>query len=374
MTHPAIPIRLLSFSMILFLCAPLASAADADPRGLIQAGHWNQARALLEPKVKANPSDAEAAALLSQVKVAFGDVDRAIALAETALKLDGKKAEYHWVHAQACVEQAKGKETGMLKRLSASKCFRQETDTTIALDPKHIKARLYLISFLAGAPAIAGGDKKKAEQVVGDVAAIDPAWGHIARARLVEELMTPEDKKAPSELESLYKKALAAATNSEVRYEAQVALANLYLSPSLKGPGLAEQQAREAAKIDPPRATPYILLSIALASQKKWAELDAGLAEAEKAVPDNLGPYYQAGRIIYTQGGGDDARAERYFRKFLTQTPEPGPTLAHAHWRLGLTLEKQGKKAEAIAELEEATRLKPDLEDAKKDLRRLRGA
>jgi hypothetical protein len=42
--------------------------------------------------------------------------------------------------------------------------------------------------------------------------------------------------------------------------------------------------------------------TIVYASRGKWAELDATLAEAEKAVPDNLAPYYQAGRIIFLQG------------------------------------------------------------------------
>ena len=57
------------------------------------------------------------------------------------------------------------------------------------------------------------------------------------------------------------------------------------------------------------------------------------------------------------------------------QEPEAGPvTLAHGHWRLGLTLEKEGKRSDAVSEMEQAIRLKPDFEDAKKDLRRLRGS
>ena len=124
---------------------------------------------------------------------------------------------------------------------------------------------------------------------------------------------------------------------------------------------------------DPQRAGSYTALAVAYATRGKWSELDATLAESEKAVPENLAPYYQAGRIILLQGS-DYARAERYFRKFLTQEPEAGPvTPAHAHWRLGLTLEKLGKREEAIAEIEKASRLKPDLDDAKKDLRRVRG-
>jgi len=100
--------------------------------------------------------------------------------------------------------------------------------------------------------------------------------------------------------------------------------------------------------------------------------LDAILAQAEKNVPDNLSPYYQAGRLLLNPGS-DLPRAENYFRKYLTQEPEPGaPQHAHAYWRLGLALEKQGRKPEAINALETAVRLKPDLAEAKKDLKRLK--
>ena len=360
--------RLMAASLFCLSVSTLR-AADPDIKGLIDAGHYKQARALLEPKVKANPSDAEAAALLSRVKAAYGDLGRAIELAEAAVKLNGKVAEYHWGLALACA--LKAKQDPGFKSLGLARRFRQEAGAAMQLDPKHVQSRLFSISYYAGAPAIVGGDTGKAEEIAREVAKIDPAWGYIAKARLVEETEPATDKKAASEREALYKKALEAAAAPDARYEALISLANFYLLSETKNFDLAERHARDAAKIDPPRSSPYILLAIANASRKKWAELDAILAESEKVAPDNLGAYYQAGRIIYTQGG-DDARAEGYFRKFLTQPPEPGPTLAHAHWRLGLTLEKQGRRAEAITELEEALRLKPDLEEAKKDLKRLR--
>jgi hypothetical protein len=53
--------------------------------------------------------------------------------------------------------------------------------------------------------------------------------------------------------------------------------------------------------------------------------------------------------------------------------PEAGePPLAAAHWRLGQVLEKEGKKTDAIVEMEEAVRLQPDLKEAKEDLKRLK--
>ncbi|HEU5179882.1 MAG TPA: tetratricopeptide repeat protein [Candidatus Polarisedimenticolia bacterium] len=362
--------RVLLAAMVLACMATGPVLAQEDPRALVEAARWKKARALLEPKVKANPSDAEAAALLSQVRLAYGDGDGAISLAETALKLDGNNAAYHWQLAKACGEQAR--KAGMFKGLSLVKRFRSEADATLALDPKHIEARMYLISFYAGAPGIAGGDKKKAEQVAQDVAKIDPAWGHLAHARLVEETAEPKDNQAVAEREASYKKGLEAAKTPEARYAALSGLVNLYLSPALENFDRAAVIARDMAAIDPPRVEPHLVLAIAYASGGKLAELDTALAESEKVVPDSLGAYYQAGRVLFVRGT-DYARAEKYFRKFLTQEPGPGPSLAHAHWRLGMVLDKLDRKKEAIAEMEQALRLKPDLEEAKKELKRLKG-
>lgn len=53
--------------------------------------------------------------------------------------------------------------------------------------------------------------------------------------------------------------------------------------------------------------------------------------------------------------------------------PEVGsPSRAVGRWRLGLVLEKRGRKKEAVAEIEAALKEQPDLKDAKKDLERLR--
>jgi len=90
-------------------------------------------------------------------------------------------------------------------------------------------------------------------------------------------------------------------------------------------------------------------------------------------VPDDLGPHYQAGKVLLNSGK-DLPRAERYFRKYLTIEPEGGdPPIAAAHWRLGLVLEKEGKKAKAIAEMEEAIRLDANFKEAKNDLKRMKG-
>jgi tetratricopeptide (TPR) repeat protein len=96
------------------------------------------------------------------------------------------------------------------------------------------------------------------------------------------------------------------------------------------------------------------------------------LSQAEKNVPDNLSPYMRAGSVLLFQSK-DLLRAERYFRKYLSQEPEGNASRpAQAHWRLASVLEKEGRKPEAISELEAALKLEPEFEPAKKDLKRLK--
>ena len=194
--------RLATFVLLVGLCATSAAvaAAEDDVRSLLEDGRWKRARAVLEPRVKANPTDAEAAAMLSRVRLAYGDLEGAVGLAETAVKLNGQEAEYHWILARACGEQAR--KASLLKQFGLAKRLRQEAEAAIALDPKHIQSRLYLVSYYAGAPGIAGGDPKKAERIAAEVAAIDPAWGHMARARLVEETKPATEKQTSDERHS----------------------------------------------------------------------------------------------------------------------------------------------------------------------------
>ena len=134
----------------------------------------------------------------------------------------------------------------------------------------------------------------------------------------------------------------------------------------------AEKCGRELLSINPGRSGGYSMLAFVYTSQQRWSDLDKVLADGERNVPDNLSPYFNAGRLL-ADSGADNARGERYLRKYLSQDPEPSsPRPAVAHWRLAQIMEKSGRKPEAVAELETATRLQPKFEAAEKDLKRLK--
>jgi tetratricopeptide (TPR) repeat protein len=263
--------------------------------------------------------------------------------------------------ANICIEQ--GRKAGIFKGMGLAHRFRDEASKAASLDPKYVDARESLMEFYFEAPGIAGGDKKKAWALADEIGKIDAARGFLAQANLAGK------EKNPVRQNEFYEKALATAPHdARVLHEA----AHFYVSDTWRKPDLAEKYALEALKLDEGRIGPYVVLAVVYASAGRWSDLDATLARSEKNVPDDFGAYYQAGKSLLVSGK-DLPRAERYFRKYLTMEPEVGePPLAGAHWRLGQVFEKEGNKSGAIAEIQEAVRLQPDLKSAKEDLNRLK--
>jgi tetratricopeptide (TPR) repeat protein len=353
--------RLLRGIVGLGLAALAVWASDASPEALMDAGHFKRARAIAEPRLRANGNDASALYVMTRIRFLTGDIDGALPMAEKLVMLDPKKADYRWLLAG--VVGRKAERAGVFSQFGLARRFKKEAETVLQLDPKHIEARQGLVDFHMQAPGIVGGDKSKARALADEIMKLDAARGYLALASIARR------EKKDDQLEGLYRKA---ADSTPKNYSALLTLAGFYAAGAQKKYEAAEQYAREAQKLDPDRVGAYAMLAGLDAYRERWPELDATLALAEKNVPDNLAPHYNAGRILL-QEGKDLPRAERYFRKYLTQEPEVNsPLHAHAYWRLGNVLEKQGRKQEAIAALETALRLKPDLEDAKKDLKRLK--
>jgi tetratricopeptide (TPR) repeat protein len=351
------------FAMALLATAVLVTAAPAQIslQTLQEAGHWKQLRQVVEPRAAANPKDAQAAYLLSCVKMAFGDVDSALALAERAVALDPGSSTYHYQLGLANGQKAN--KSSFFAAMKLGGRYKIEMQKAVDLDPKNLAARWELMEFYFNAPSIAGGDREKARAMADEIMRIDAARGHLALAEAAER------NKQPAEAEGHYRKA---AETDPRNYSALLSPAWFYLSDNQKKYDLAEKYARQAIALDPGRSSGYSALAHTLVHQERWQDLDLVLAQAEREVPDDLSPEFQAalGLLLSEK---DPPRAERCLRRYLTQEPEgQAPPLARAHWRLGQALEKQGRKNEAIAEMETALRLEPSLDPAKKDLKRLR--
>jgi tetratricopeptide (TPR) repeat protein len=344
--------------MLGLLCAAWLYAADT-PQTLMDDGHHKRLRAIAEQRYRDHPNDPEALWMMSFVKLSWDDHKAALELAEKAVAADPKNPRYHLALAQALGREAQT--ASFLRQPGLALRFKRELAATLALDPKNVAAMKYQIMFDFEAPGIMGGDKAGGRATAEQIMRIDPVEGYL------EQVTVARYDKQGNRIEELLRKAVEA---GPANYLAQVNLANFCVNP-LKKYGEAEAHAREALRIDPSRTNAHISLVVSLIAQDRWAEIDAALAEAEKDVPDDLFPYFRAGQSCLARPN-ELARGERYFRKYLTQEPEPyRPNHSQAHWRLGQTLEKEGRKPEAIAEFQAAVKLDPD-SPARQDLKRLK--
>ena len=337
---------------------PRAVGPDLD--ALREAGHWKRIRAAVEPRFRANPRDLGALYWMARVKLAFDDVQGAYDLARTLVAANPKSADAQYVLAET--SGLLGRRAGLFKAFSYLREFKRAGSAALALDPRHRETLWLFASFYYNAPGIVGGDKARAAAVVQTLIAADPALGLAASAEMA--LQEKDTARAEREL----RKAVDAAPKSSAALER---LAAFCLTQSPRRPEEALALAARAVALDPERAGAYAQLASAHALLEHWAEVDAALARAAERVPDDASPFYAVGRTLLA-ANRDPARAERCLRTYLAQPAEGGaPDHATARWRLGLAVERQGRKAEARAEFESALRLRPDFDNARKELRRL---
>jgi tetratricopeptide (TPR) repeat protein len=356
--------RKLAFSMIgVALLGAFVHAREPSTAALIEDGHYKRARVILHDRLKANPNDARSLCEMSKVAEAFGSWDEAISQADKAVSLDRKNAEFQAALADALGSKLSSAHLGMFAQASLAHRFKKEAELALELDPNNVEANEDLMEFHLDAPALVGGDKKKAAELAERMVQVNPVRGYLMKI----EFATHEKNRG--ELESLFQQAIRAGpTNYYVRVQA----ANYYLEKGGIYLGQAEEQARQAIEINPSRIGAYITLAMLYVEQGHWKDLDSVLESSERAVSDDLTPFYQAAKSIFTGNRAEElTRAEKYVHLYLSQAPEGNePSEAAAHWRLGLILEKEGHKAQAREELRQAVSLDPEFEPAKQDLKR----
>jgi tetratricopeptide (TPR) repeat protein len=317
-------------AVILAMCLSVPAVAQpTEAEKLIEAGHWKQARAIVEARLRQAPDDSLATFLLSQVRNAFGDYISPLSLAEKAVALDGRVAKYHRQLAEVLGVQAQ--HAGPIKLVFLAHQFRSEIDTAVSLDPRDVQAQRDLLEYYVVAPGIAGGDIQKAAVTAEHIGELDAAEGFLARARIASV------RKQTAETEALLRQA---AQSRPPSYRAHVELAKFYSAAGHANPAAAESVAKDLLKMDRGRVEPYAFLAQIYAERADWNALDAILADALRENPDDLAPFFKAADAVLGLGDGhgrDPARAARYLHVYLEHEPEGNePVLADARKKLAL--------------------------------------
>ena len=265
--------------------------------------------------------------LIEQGRTAIsrGDDDSAIAILEKAVAQSPKSAEAHFCLANAY--GSKAQKGGMLAAATYGPKAKGQLETAVALDPKHVEARLGLVQFYAGAPEIMGGSNDKALEQARAIKAMDPVVGHRAYA---------------------------------------------FIYSQQKKLDLAKKEYVDAIREQPdsPKAHSYFGQYLVNA-EKNYSAAFEEFETALKIDPQYMAAFYHLGRTA-ALGDTNLSRGEESLKKYLGYTPkEKEPTLANAHYFLGTIFEKQGKRADAKRSYEAALKLNPTLKDASEALKRV---
>jgi hypothetical protein len=347
------------------------AASGQQYKALMEQGHYLRAQVQVDEALKSNPRDEKALIAKSEIDLVYNRMDPAVEEAQAAVAAEGNNAAAHAQLAQAIGWRIANSSVSMLQKVAAAWSFRKEVDRALELDPNNVEALSYKAEYYWYVPGILGGSKKKAQEFADRMIALDPAKGYDVKSNFAGE-ETDKTKRSDA-LEAIWRQAVAARPSA---YDAHVSLGYVYfIDPRGDKQELAEAEAQRAIALDAGRIGGYRLLAMMYSKAERWNDLDAVLVRARQAVPDDLGPQFQAARFIWIAKKGDQwPRAERYLRNYLEMPVEGGEaSLAVDHWLLGLVLEKEGRKAEGLKEVQTAVDLDPAFEGAKKDLKRMKG-
>src|SRR5262245_29961419 len=291
---------------------------------LLEKGKTSDAKAALETILKREPKNGPAAFQLGKMAYAAQDSEAAIERFGRAVEAAPDSSLYHmWLgraHAQKAIKASN------IKRAFIAPSIKKEFEKAVALDPKHIDARFDLARFYVLAPGIMGGSVEKAKAQAAEVRKLDALQGHQCFAMIYEQ---------------------------QKQYD------------------LAEKEYLAAVKENPDDRRAALWLGQHYQNRGKYAEAFEIFEKRAKLDPPDRGALYQIGKTAILSGQ-KLGRGEECLRLYLQGQPGEGePSLAWAHFRLGMLLEKKGDPADARREYGEALRLQPDHEDAKKALAKL---
>lgn len=306
-----------------------ASLFAAGPKAeeglrLFETGRYGPARAALEAAAREDPKDARVALTLGRTFLAADELDNAVVWLEKAVALDPKSSENELWLGRAFGQQAI--RANILKQASLAGKVKKAFEKSVELDVGNIEARLSLIDYYLQAPGIMGGSVEKAHQQAAEIARRDPMRGHRAAGRIAE-------------YEKNFDAALAA-------YE-------------------------RAAKEFPGKREPFFWIAGCYSRQKQYGKAFEAMERLLAQQPAEVLAFFQIG-VFASVSGERLERGEQCLKLYLQHSPKPDePSLASAHYRLGLLYEKKGNRDLARREYSAALELDSSRKDVREALKKI---
>ncbi|HUQ98854.1 MAG TPA: TRAP transporter TatT component family protein [Gemmatimonadaceae bacterium] len=325
-------IRAITAVLLLSAVANTATAQAAKKRpatplqtaiAQFDAERLPQARAMLTPLAEAG--DADAMYYLGRTALDLSDPDEAVTWLEKAVAKNDRSSVYHQWLASAL--GAKAAAAGPMGAMSIASSVKREMERAVELDSTNIEARVNLTQFYLQAPAMMGGGVDRAREQVAILLTRSAYYGHLQEAAVAENQKDAE---------------------------------------------AAEKILRDLVSAYPDSSAPATRLAQFYSTAKRYDESFAVLEDRLKRSPNDGSALYQLGRVGAVSGLKLD-RAQWALESYIRTPHKRGtPTIAGAHWRLGMVREAGGDTTTARAEYETALRLDPKLAGAKTSLEKLK--
>lgn len=298
--------------------------SDSSGALLFEAGKFKEAKTVFEPAFRTNARDAAAAFYLGRIAMEERDHDRASDYFETATKLEPKNSTYFLWLGRAYGREAQN--ANVLRQPGLAKKAKGAWEHAIELDANNLDARTDLIRYYVQAPGLLGGSMTKALEQAEEIRKRNALRGYLELGDLYER-----DRKF-AEAETAY---LGAAKEKSDRHVGEYRLGVFYQNTG--------------------------------AYDKAFELFESMIA----ANPNESGALFQIGKTGSLSGQRLE-RAADALEAYLQTTPgHNDPSLAAAHWRLGIVHEKRQDRQRAKVEYESALRLDPTFKPATESLKKL---
>jgi len=171
--------------LILLLSGRFLIADDSEADALLQQGRMDEATAVLQTLLAAQPGDAEAHQLLCRVYYAQEMADPAIHECESAvLHAPGNSENHMWL---ARAYGFKASHANPFAALSLAGKVHSEFERAVQLDPENVQAMSDLGEYYVAAPALVGGGLDKAQALAASMQPKFPAQSHRLLALIAEK-------------------------------------------------------------------------------------------------------------------------------------------------------------------------------------------
>jgi tetratricopeptide (TPR) repeat protein len=276
---------------------------------LYSKGKFEDAEKIFENILNDNSENAQANFYMGLISIKLNnDYDKAEDYLEEAVDQAPDSADYHyWL---GVVYGTLARDASIFSQVSLASGCKDEFESAVKLNPKHIQARIGLIQYLIQAPGIMGGSMEDAEKNIEKLKELS-LYDYYA----MKTTFALHEEKYDDAINYIQK----AITADSTRLEGYNTLGYLYLQYS-KDPQKAIAVFKQMVNVKPDNANSYDSLGDGYFHAKIYDEALSSYKKALEINPTFFPSMFNLGRVYDTMNNKQDA--VKWYKKYLSKADE----------------------------------------------------